>query len=163
MCKRSLFSYPARASQRRWRERYTTPRIPHRTGTTFADGRLCVRFILSQLIGSLLCALSQIAIMPAEQRAALRKGTAPYAKPHACPRCAAAFTRAGNLKTHVRTVHEKRRDHVCPHCAATFGAAGSLKIHVRRKHPCEVDCPPPPATTAEVLAADHIVAALLVD
>ena len=41
---------------------------------------------------SSLCALSQIAIMPAEQRAALRKGTAPYAKPHACPRCAAAFT-----------------------------------------------------------------------
>ena len=72
--------------------------------------------------------------MPAEQRAAQHKGTAPYAKPHACPRCAAAFTRAGSLKTHERTVHEKRRDHVCPHCAATFGMAGSLKIHVRRKH-----------------------------
>ena len=130
--------------------------------------------------------------MPAEQRAALRKGTAPYAKPHACPRCAAAFTRvdnltrhvrtvhekrrdhvcshcaatfgrAGSLTTHVRTVHEKRRDHVCPHCAATFGQAGDLTRHVRRKHPSEVDCPPPPATTAEVLAADHIMAALLAD
>ena len=75
-------------------------------------------------------ALSQIAIMPAEQRAALRKGTAPYAKPHACPRCAAAFTRAGNLKRYVRTVHEKRRCHgivllALRHCAAR-GRRGQL-------------------------------------
>ena len=110
--------------------------------------------------------------MPAEQHAASRKGTAPYAKPHACPHCAAAFGRAGNLTRHVQTVHEKRRNHVCPHCAATFGKAGTLKTHVqtvhekrrdRRKHPSEVDCPPPPATAAAVLAADHIKAGLLAD
>ena len=56
-----------------------------------------------------MCALSQIAIMPAEQRAAQRKGTAPYAKPHACPRCAAAFTQAGHLTRHVQTVGSRSR------------------------------------------------------
>ena len=101
--------------------------------------------------------------MPAEQHAASRKGTAPYAKPHACPRCAAAFTQAGTLTRHVQTVHEKRRNHVCPHCPAALWQAGELKIHVRRKHPSEVDCPPPPATAAAVLAADHIMAGLLAD
>ena len=29
---------------------------------------------------------------------------------HACPHCAAAFGQASHLITHVRTVHEKRRD-----------------------------------------------------
>ena len=101
--------------------------------------------------------------MPAEQHAASRKGTAPYAKPHACPRCAATFTQAGHLTRHVQTVHEKRRNHVCPHCAATFGRADTLTRHVRRKHPSEVDCPPPLSTAAAVLAADHIMAGLLAD
>ena len=101
--------------------------------------------------------------MPAEQRAAQRKGAAPYAKPHACPRCAAAFGHASSLTRHVRTVHEKRRNHVCPHCAAAFGRASMLKVHVRRKHPSEVDCQPRPATAAAVLAADHIMAGLLAD
>ena len=46
-----------------------------------------------------------------------KQGAAPYAKPHACPHCAAAFGRASDLTRHVRTVHEKRRDHACPHCS----------------------------------------------
>ena len=71
-----------------------------------------------------------------KQRAAPPKqGAAPYAKPHACPHCAAAFRRVDALKRHVRTVHEKRRDHVCPHCAAAFGEAGNLNKHVRTQHP----------------------------
>ena len=71
-----------------------------------------------------------------KQRAAPPKqGTAPYAKPHACPHCAAAFGRAGTLTTHVRTVHEKRRDHACPHCIAVFGHASHLTRHVRTQHP----------------------------
>ena len=100
-----------------------------------------------------------------KQRAAPPKqGAAPYAKPHACPDCAAAFGQAGNLTQHVRlvhekrkdyacpycagvfqmtshltrhvrTVHEKRRDHACPHCAAAFGEAGNLNKHVRTQHP----------------------------
>ena len=71
-----------------------------------------------------------------KQRAAPPKqGAAPYAKPHVCPHCAAAFVWASHLTRHVRTVHEKRRGHVCPHCAAAFGTAGNLTKHVRTQHP----------------------------
>ena len=59
---------------------------------------------------------------------------APYAKPHACPQCAAAFGKASHLTAHVRVVHEKRKDHACPQCAAAFGEAGSLTKHVRTVH-----------------------------
>jgi uncharacterized C2H2 Zn-finger protein len=53
---------------------------------------------------------------------------------HACPNCAAAFTQAGYLMTHVRAVHEKRREHACPHCAAAFGTAQNLASHVVTVH-----------------------------
>ena len=83
--------------------------------------------------------------MPAEkQRAAPRKqGAAPYARPHTCPHCAAAFGKPSDLTRHVRTVHEKRRDHACLHCAAAFGHAGSLTTHVRTVHEKRKDyrCP----------------------
>ena len=70
-----------------------------------------------------------------KQRAAPPKqGAAPYAKPHVCPHCAAAFKQASDLTRHVRTVHEKRRDHVCPHCAVAFGRASTLTTHVRTVH-----------------------------
>ena len=74
--------------------------------------------------------------MPADKRhPAQRQGAAaPYAKSHACLHCAAAFGTASNLTTHVRTVHEKRRDHACPHCAAAFGTASNLTKHVRAVH-----------------------------
>jgi hypothetical protein len=62
---------------------------------------------------------------------------------HACPHCGAAFGTAGNLRTHVRTVHKKRRDYACPHCAAAFGTAGNLTTHVRTVHEKRKDhaCP----------------------
>ena len=57
---------------------------------------------------------------------------------HGCPHCPAAFGRKGHLTTHVRTVHLKRRDHECPYCPATFGHKGSLTRHMRRKHPNDI-------------------------
>ena len=80
--------------------------------------------------------------MPAQQRTAPRKGTTPYERVHECPRCPAAFQNPSNLKRHVRTVHEKRRDYQCPQCAAAFGAASELRTHghnvheKRRDHVC---------------------------
>ena len=71
-----------------------------------------------------------------KQRAAPPKqGAAPYAKRHVCPHCAVAFGKPSDLTTHVRTVHEKRRDHACPHCIAVFGHASNLARHVRTQHP----------------------------
>ena len=52
------------------------------------------------------------------------------------PHCAAVFSQAGNLRTHVRTVHEQRKDHACPQCDAAFGEAGKLTRHVRAVHRC---------------------------
>ena len=109
--------------------------------------------------------------MPAEQRAVRRKSTAPYANTHVSRRCAAAFGRAGSLRTHVRTVHEKRRDHVCPQCAAAFVVVGDLNTHVRAVHENrhgnsrqgEIECVPPHEAVAGMLAADHIMAAVLGD
>ena len=70
-----------------------------------------------------------------KQRAAPPKqGAAPYAKPHVCLRCAAAFGKASGLTVHVRTVHEKRKDYACPHCAAAFGTACHLTRHVHTVH-----------------------------
>ena len=53
---------------------------------------------------------------------------------HACAQCDAAFGKASHLRTHVRTVHEQRRDHACPQCDAVFGQASTLSRHVRTVH-----------------------------
>ena len=70
---------------------------------------------------------------PRKQRATAGAGGA-QAQEHTCPHCAAVFGRAGHVTTHVRTVHEKRRDYACPHCVAAFGHASSLVTHVRTVH-----------------------------
>ena len=80
------------------------------------------------------CLHSRSREMPRVDKQREKQGSAPYVKPHACLYCAAAFGEAGHLRTHVRTVHEKRRDHVCPHCVAVFGEASSLTAHVRVVH-----------------------------
>ena len=50
---------------------------------------------------------------------------------HACPYCpGAAFGEKGTLTRHIETVHEKRRDHACPHCPSAFGAKSHLKRHI---------------------------------
>ena len=39
------------------------------------------------------------------------------------------------LKTHIKTVHEKRRDHACPYCpGVAFGEKGTLKAHISAIH-----------------------------
>ena len=81
--------------------------------------------------------------MPREEKQRQQEGAAPYARPHACVYCAAAFRKPGELKKHVRLVHEKRRDHVCRCCSAAFGQASDLKKHMRSQHPNDIppECP----------------------
>ena len=57
---------------------------------------------------------------------------------HGCPHCPAAFGQKCSLTKHVRSVHEKRRDHVCRYCPAAFGRAETLRKHMRSKHPDDI-------------------------
>ena len=39
------------------------------------------------------------------------------------------------MKTHIKTVNEKRRDHVCGYCkGVAFGTANSLERHISAVH-----------------------------
>lgn len=52
----------------------------------------------------------------------------------ACPKCRRGFKRKGDLKRHVRRVHEKIRDSVCPTCRKAFGEDYNMRRHVSRVH-----------------------------
>jgi hypothetical protein len=40
-----------------------------------------------------------------------------------------------SLKTHIKVVHEKRRDHACGYCqGVAFGTASTLKAHISAVH-----------------------------
>ena len=50
-----------------------------------------------------------------------------------CP--GVAFGAKSTLKTHIETVHEKRRDHACSYCkGVAFGTASDLKKHSNHVH-----------------------------
>ena len=53
------------------------------------------------------------------------------------PTALRAFGTKSTLKTHIETVHEKRRDHACGYMyckGVTFGTAGNLKAHISAIH-----------------------------
>jgi len=61
------------------------------------------------------------------------------ALPAARSRCSycpgVAFGYKSTLKTHTKTVHEKRRDDACPYCkGVAFGQKGSLTRHIDTVH-----------------------------
>ena len=66
-----------------------------------------------------------------------------YKHIHACPQCDCKTGSVSSLRTHVRTVHEQRKDHACPQCDAAFGEASNLKTHVRTVHKQAPPMPPP--------------------
>ena len=54
---------------------------------------------------------------------------------HACPHCPCAFGTKSTMKTHIEVVHEKRRDHACGYCdGVAFGTASTLKKHISAVH-----------------------------
>ena len=63
-------------------------------------------------------------------------GKEPKSRRHACPQCDYKTGNVSDLRRHVRTVHEQRKDHACPQCDAAFGQAGDLRKHVRTVHKC---------------------------
>ena len=42
-------------------------------------------------------------------------------KYHVCETCGKKFPKKSLLKTHVQTVHEKRKDFLCRQCGKSFG------------------------------------------
>ena len=61
-------------------------------------------------------------------------GKEPKSRIHTCPQCDYKTGNVSDLRKHVRTVHEQRRDHACPQCDAAFGQASDLRTHVRTVH-----------------------------
>jgi len=51
-----------------------------------------------------------------------------------CDLCDKAFTQAGNLKRHMRNVHEGRKDFECSECGKKFKQLQSLKVHKKCVH-----------------------------
>lgn len=75
-----------------------------------------------------------------------RQSLANHEKTHAAPavdrlnypcpvvNCGLAYTKASNLRTHIRAKHTQAQSHVCTECEATFAYKQGLKNHMRVKH-----------------------------
>lgn len=53
---------------------------------------------------------------------------------HECAQCGKRFSQRGNLTTHIRIVHEHRRDFHCSYCGKGFSVKTSMRNHVRSVH-----------------------------
>ena len=51
---------------------------------------------------------------------------------HACNSCGKRFLQKNKLKRHTETVHEKIRVFKCDSCGKTFGMKGKLTSHLKR-------------------------------
>lgn len=63
-------------------------------------------------------------------------------RPHECNTCQVRFKVRGDLRRHIKTVHEGKRQYACPKCPKTFAHSGHLNRHFSsahlgiRKHKC---------------------------
>uniref|UniRef100_A0A7S2SER1 C2H2-type domain-containing protein n=1 Tax=Mucochytrium quahogii TaxID=96639 RepID=A0A7S2SER1_9STRA len=51
-----------------------------------------------------------------------------------CETCGKCFTQKSSLTVHIKTVHQKRRDFECMECGKKFSQASSVKTHIRTVH-----------------------------
>uniref|UniRef100_A0AAG5D0M2 C2H2-type domain-containing protein n=1 Tax=Anopheles atroparvus TaxID=41427 RepID=A0AAG5D0M2_ANOAO len=64
-------------------------------------------------------------------------------KTYPCDFCEQIFLNGGNLRRHIRIVHQKIKSFNCPHCSQSFGKAETLKHHImthtgERPHACTI-------------------------
>ena len=67
-------------------------------------------------------------------------------KRHQCPHCPKSLSTAGNLKTHIKTVHLGLKPFKCDHCGKSFGEKVTLDRHISSIHTedlKQVKCPEP--------------------
>lgn len=62
---------------------------------------------------------------------------------HRCKVCAMSFPRSYNLRRHITSVHEKKKNYQCRYCTRTFSQTGHLNEHIRTVHQTDsaLKCP----------------------
>ena len=50
-----------------------------------------------------------------------------------CDSCGKLCATSGNLKSHIKIIHEKQRNH-CDSCGKSFATLAYLNIHIKRVH-----------------------------
>ena len=51
-----------------------------------------------------------------------------------CDKCDKTFCQSGNLKIHIKTVHEGARDYKCDNCGKAFASNNGLNYHIHAAH-----------------------------
>ena len=51
-----------------------------------------------------------------------------------CGSCGNSFAQAGNLKGHIKAIHECHKDNKCGSCEKLITGATSLRIHIKTIH-----------------------------
>ena len=63
---------------------------------------------------------------------------------HKCSKCSKAFKFKRYLKSHIQSVHEKKKPHICPTCSKAFTRKNGLNQHIalvhegKRPHKCDI-------------------------
>ena len=55
-------------------------------------------------------------------------------KDHKCVSCGKSFTRATNLRTHIKNIHKGHKDYKCDSCGKSFSQSENLKRHIKILH-----------------------------